>query len=83
LLSKPAPENGIISLEHDSDQYAAKYTIDVLELVGSSNFTRVKMSECVKSQNKGAAYATSGKLYELVTGRKSAGMSSTVGINDR
>lgn len=59
--------NGVISLEHDRFQKTAALAPTISQKVMAA-YQTVKMSECVSSQNRGPLYATSGKLYQLVTG---------------
>jgi Polysaccharide deacetylase len=64
--------NGIISLQHDLFELTAGIAPQVHDRVRNARYNTVKISECVSKQNPGVPYATSGKLYQIVTGRERA-----------
>lgn len=64
--------NGVISLQHDRFERPARVSPQVNQKIEASNYNVVSLEQCLSSSGRGAAYATSGKLYEIITGFKSA-----------
>lgn len=65
--------NGVISLHHDRFALPVAITPAIINTILANNkYKAVLTSKCIDKQNRGAPYATSGKLYQLVTGYASA-----------
>jgi len=69
-VSQSANPNGVISLQHDFFEPAARVAPQVNAKISAAGYKIVKVSDCPNAAARGPAYATSGKFYELVTGYK-------------
>lgn len=74
--------NGILALQHDRFEATAAIGPQVHAKVVASNYQAVTVSQCINTQNRGSAYATKGKLYQLVTGYESESKNPNVTPQD-